>query len=62
MTQLRTSRRRFLAGLGASAAGIPATFAIAQDREKVTFGTSWVALVANTANSTNAPLAAIPGP
>ena len=38
-----TSRRTFLGGLGAAIAGIPSTFAIGQSREKVTFGTSWVA-------------------
>lgn len=41
MSQLRTSRRAFLAGLAlTSTAG---TFAIARGREKITFGTSWIA-------------------
>jgi NitT/TauT family transport system substrate-binding protein len=43
MTALHTSRRKFLTGLGATAAGLPVNFAIAQSLEKVTFGTSWVA-------------------
>lgn len=40
---IMTSRRTFLAGLGAAAAGIHSTFAVGHSREKVTFGTSWVA-------------------
>ena len=43
MTTFPASRRRFLGRLGAIAAGFPSTFAIGQSREKVTFGTGWVA-------------------
>jgi NitT/TauT family transport system substrate-binding protein len=43
MTLLHASRRRFLGGLGAAAAGLTSTFAVGQGRENVTFGTSWTA-------------------
>lgn len=43
MTTFNASRRKLLGGLGAIAAGFPSTFAIGQSREKVTFGTGWVA-------------------
>src|ERR1700730_16749325 len=43
MTPFCTSRRTFLTGLGATATALPKTVATAQSREKVFFGTSWVA-------------------